>query len=276
MQRTGQMRLDSLIEQMTDRLGGLAEPFEARSTGSDPPPALTEELVPAGISRFIEHTLLKPDARQREIRRLCEEARHFGFATVCVNPDRVAWCAEWLTPYGVDVATVIGFPLGATTPAVKAAEAAQCVARGADELDMVLNIGRLKDQDYKAVRDDIRAVVEEAGNCPVKVILETSYLSDTEMVAACLLAGSAGAAFVKTSTGFGPAGATAADVRLLRRTVGGNMGVKAAGGIRTTAQAMAMLTAGANRIGTSASLAIIGAAAAATPEPGKDPSGANA
>jgi deoxyribose-phosphate aldolase len=211
---------------------------------------------PAGL---IDHTLLKPTATATQIRQLCAEARQHGFAAVCVNPVWVALCAAELAGSHVAVCTVVGFPLGADLPEVKAFEAERCIALGATEIDMVLNIGALKAQDYGAVRDDIAAVVRpaHAAGAIVKVIIETAYLTDEEKVAACVLAQDAAADFVKTSTGFGPAGATAADVALMRRTVGPAMGVKAAGGIRTAADFRAMVAAGANRIGASAGVQIV-------------------
>jgi len=208
---------------------------------------------------MIDHTLLKPTATEEQIRQLCAEARQYKFATVCVNPTWVALCADLLVDSQVDVCTVIGFPLGANLPELKAHEAAQCIAAGAAELDMVINIGALKSGNHELVAADIRGVVDEAHplGAHVKVIIETAYLTDEEKVIACTLAKAAGADYVKTSTGFGPAGATAADIALMRRTVGPEMGVKAAGGIRTAADALAMLAAGATRIGASASIQIL-------------------
>lgn len=221
-----------------------------------PPAAGIEISDPAGL---IDHTLLKPTATAAQIRQLCAEARQHGFAAVCVNPVWVALCAAELAGSRVAVCTVVGFPLGADLPEVKAFEAERCLALGATEIDMVLNIGALKAQDYATVRDDIAAVVRpvHAAGAIVKVIIETAYLTDEEKVAACVLAQDAAADFVKTSTGFGPAGATVADVALMRRTVGPAMGVKAAGGIRTAADFRAMVAAGANRIGASAGVQII-------------------
>lgn len=209
------------------------------------------------LARMIDHTLLKPEASQAQIERLCDEARHFGFAAVCVNPYWVPLCVERLAGTGVKVATVIGFPLGATTPEAKAAEARQAVAAGAAELDMVLNVGALKSGQLERVQADIAGVVAAAGDALVKVILETGLLTGDEKVTACRLAVAAGAHFVKTSTGFGPGGATTADISLMRRTVGPELGVKASGGIRDYATAVAMVEAGASRIGASASVAIV-------------------
>lgn len=224
--------------------------------------AAGELTAPAAIAepnRLIDHTLLKPTAGPDQVRQLCAEAREYDFATVCVNPVWVALCAELLAGSRVQVCTVVGFPLGADLPEVKAFEAERCIARGAREIDMVLNLGALKAQEYGVVRDDIVAVVaaSHATGAIVKVIIETAYLTDAEKIAACVLAADAGADFVKTSTGFGPAGATAADVALMRRVVGPTLGVKAAGGIRTADDFRAMVAAGANRIGASAGVQIM-------------------
>lgn len=210
-------------------------------------------------NRLIDHTLLKPTATADQVRQLCAEAAEHRFAAVCVNPVWVARCAELLAGSGVQVCTVVGFPLGADLPAAKAFEAERCIALGAREIDMVINLGALKDQQYDVVRDDIAAVVAvaHAAGALVKVIIETAYLTEAEKVAACVIAQEAGADFVKTSTGFGPAGATAADVALMRRVVGPTMGVKAAGGIRSAADFRAMVAAGANRIGASAGVKIM-------------------
>ena len=210
------------------------------------------------IAGMIDHTLLKPEAREEEVRVLCQEAATYGFASVCVNPTWVELCARLLRRSGVKVCTVIGFPLGATTSETKAYETRNAVANGAGEADMVINIGALKSKDYSRVEKDIRAVVRAAGpQVLTKVILETALLNDEEKVKACELSRDAGADFVKTSTGFSKGGATAADIALMRRTVGAEMGVKASGGVRTFEDAQAMISAGATRIGASASLKII-------------------
>ena len=211
------------------------------------------------IARAIDHTLLKPEATREQVERLCAEAREHGFATVCVNPTWVPLCADLLRGSDTRVCTVVGFPLGATMPEVKAFEAARTVAEGACEVDMVLNVGALKSGDYRLCERDVAAVVEAShrGGAIVKVIIEAALLTDDEKVRACELAVAAGAAFVKTSTGFGPGGATVEDVALMRRTVGPDVGVKAAGGIRTREQAEAMVLAGANRLGTSSSIPIV-------------------
>ncbi len=211
------------------------------------------------VARLLDHTLLRPEATASQIAELCEEARHFCVAAVCVNPAHVALAAAKLRKSSVAVATVVGFPLGASLSATKAFEAREAIRLGATELDMVLNVGALKTGERKLVRDDIRAVTRpaHAAGVLVKVILETVLLSDAEKVLACELALEAGADFVKTSTGFGGGGATVADVALMRRTVGNRAGVKAAGGIRTAADVAAMVEAGASRIGTSSSAAIL-------------------
>ena len=209
------------------------------------------------IARTIDHTALKPNATQEEIAKLCEEARAYCFASVCVNPSYVALCARLLGGSGVRVCTVVGFPLGSTTPTVKAIEARDAIANGADEIDMVMNVGALKSGNDALVLEDMRAVREATRGRVLKVILETGLLSKEEKVRACRLAKEAGADFVKTSTGFGAGGATVEDIRLMRETVGPTMGVKASGGVRDSETAQAMLAAGATRIGASASIAIV-------------------
>jgi len=210
------------------------------------------------LARMIDHTLLKPDATRDEIEKLCQEALTYQFASVCVNPHWVPLAAQLLKGSPVKVCTVIGFPLGATSTAAKAFEAADAIAHGAQEVDMVLNIGALKSGDLDTVQQDIAAVVEAArGKTLVKVILETGLLTRDEKITACRLAKAAGADFVKTSTGFGHGGATVEDVALMRETVGPEMGVKASGGVRDAATARAMIQAGANRIGASAGVSIV-------------------
>ena len=208
------------------------------------------------LASYIDHTLLKADATEAQIRTLCAQAREFHFASVCVNPRWVALCAQELAGSGVKVCTVIGFPLGASVSAVKAAETCQAVTDGADELDMVISVGDLKAGNNETVQADIRAVVRAAAGKTVKVIIEACLLTDEEKTRACKLAMAAGADFVKTSTGFSAGGATVADVKLMRAAVGPNFGVKAAGGIRTREQALAMIEAGATRIGASAGISI--------------------
>ncbi|MCX5788103.1 MAG: deoxyribose-phosphate aldolase [Elusimicrobia bacterium] len=221
------------------------------------------------MARTVDHTLLKPNATQEEIAKLCEEARTYCFASVCINPSYVALAARLLRGSGVKVCTVVGFPLGSTTPTVKSIESRDAMANGADEIDMVINIGALKSGNDAMVLDDICAVREATRGRVLKVILETALLSNEEKVRACLLSKQAGADFVKTSTGFSGGGATVDDIKLMRQTVGPMMGVKASGGIRDTATAQAMISAGATRLGTSASVAIVTDAKPASPGGGK-------
>ncbi|NGO40519.1 deoxyribose-phosphate aldolase [Limisphaera ngatamarikiensis] len=209
------------------------------------------------LARYIEHTLLRPDATRAQIERLCEEARTHGFYGVCVNGSRVELAAYCLEETDVRVVAVVGFPLGAASADVKRFETEAAVDDGAHEIDMVMNVGLLKDGEYKRLLRELRDVVEAADERPVKVILETCLLSREEKIRACELVLDSGARFVKTSTGFGPAGATVEDVRLLRETVGDRLGIKASGGIRDTATALAMIEAGADRIGTSSGVAIL-------------------
>lgn len=211
------------------------------------------------LASIIDHTLLKPEATSDQIDTLCHEALTYRFASVCVNPAWVAQCAERLRGSRVRVCTVVGFPLGATTTAVKATETEDAVQNGAAEIDVVLNIGWLKSGLFERVKADIAEVVRTAGaSVPVKVILETGLLTDEEKKTACRISREAGAAFVKTSTGFAGSGATVRDIRLMREAVGPRMGVKASGGIRDYDTAIAMVHAGATRIGSSSSVAIIG------------------
>ncbi len=215
--------------------------------------------VPMDLARYIDHTLLKPEAAAADIDKLCAEAREFSFASVCINPTWVKRAAENLRGTEVVTCTVIGFPLGATTTAIKAMEARRALRDGAREVDMVLNVGALKSGEYDHVRDDIAKVAEAAhevgGLC--KVILETALLTDEEKVVASSLAKEAKADFVKTSTGFGSGGATVYDVALMRETVGPDMGVKASGGVRTLEDVEDMIAAGASRIGASAGVQIV-------------------
>ncbi|MFC0212051.1 deoxyribose-phosphate aldolase [Paenibacillus chartarius] len=213
---------------------------------------------PKTLAAYIDHTLLKPDARREAIEKLCFEARKYGFYSVCVNGQWVSLCKELLDGTPVKVAAVVGFPLGAGKSEVKAFEAAEAVEDGASEIDMVLPIGSLLDGDYDAVRNDIAHVVEAvSGSAIVKVIMETGFLSDEQIVAACKLSEEAGAHFVKTSTGFGPGGATVEHIRLMRASVSPSIGVKASGGVRDAQAAQAMIEAGATRLGTSSGVAII-------------------
>ena len=211
------------------------------------------------VAGMIDHTLLKPDATKREIETLCREAKEFGFASVCVNPTWVATCARLVRGSSVAVCSVVGFPLGATTADTKQYETRRAIFDGAREIDMVINVGALKSGDLHLVESDIRAVTSACRETNVlsKVIIETALLTDEEKVTACTLAKAAAADFVKTSTGFGPGGATAEDVALMRRIVGEDMGIKASGGVRTLEGVKAMVAAGATRIGASAGVRIV-------------------
>ena len=215
--------------------------------------------APSGVAAMIDHTLLKPDATRQQIEELCREAAQFRFATVCVNPTWVGLCAQLLSGSGVGVCSVVGFPLGATTADVKRYETQRAIFDGAREIDMVINVGALKFGDLRVVERDIEAVVSPCRECDTlsKVIIEAALLTDDEKVTACTLAKAAGADYVKTSTGFGPGGATAADVALMRRVVGTEMGVKAAGGVRDLESVNAMIAAGATRVGASAGVKIV-------------------
>lgn len=210
------------------------------------------------IARMIDHTALKADTVEKQIIKLCEEAKEYHFASVCVNPTWVKKSAELLAGTDVKVCTVIGFPLGANTPEVKAFEVSQAIKDGATEVDMVINIGALKDGNNELVERDIKAVVDAAkGQALTKVIIETCLLTDEEKIRACELAVKAGADYVKTSTGFSTGGATKEDIALMRKTVGPDIGVKASGGVRNAADAEAMIEAGATRIGASAGIEIV-------------------
>jgi len=230
-----------------------------------PVAGLTAGSIASRIAALIDHTLLKPDATVAQVTQLCDEARRYHFASVCVNPVYVPLAHSLLADAGVPVCTVVGFPLGAMRTPVKVYEAEQAMADGATEIDMVMNIAALKSGATHEVENDIAAVAQacHARGALLKVIIEAALLTDEEKVRACELAQAAGADYVKTSTGFGPGGATVADVALMRRTVGPEMGVKAAGGIRAYEDAAAMIAAGATRIGASAGVKIVEAAAAA-------------
>ncbi len=223
--------------------------------------------APADVAALIDHTLLKPDATRKNIEDLCGEARQFRFATVCVNPTWVALAARLLAGSGVGVCSVVGFPLGATTGDVKGYETRRAIFDGAREIDMVINVGALKSGDLRAVERDLEAVTAPCRDCGVlsKVIIEAALLTDDEKQTACTLAKAAGADYVKTSTGFGPGGATVADVALMRRVVGAEMGVKAAGGVRDLEGLRAMVAAGATRVGASAGVKIVQQARGAAP-----------
>ena len=228
--------------------------------------ANANHLMAAEIAKYIDHTALKPETSSGQIDQLCAEAMQYGFAAVCVNPSYVRQAAQLLEGSGVKVATVAGFPLGATLPQVKAYETEQALLDGADEIDMVINVGALKTGDDALVHQDVQAVTQAAHrrDAVCKVIIEAALLTDEEKVHACRLAKAAGADYVKTSTGFGPGGATAQDIALMRKTVGPEMGVKAAGGVRTLEDAKAMIAAGATRIGASAGVRIVQEALAKT------------
>jgi deoxyribose-phosphate aldolase len=216
-------------------------------------------ITPAALAAMIDHTLLKPEAGEEQVRAHIAEAIEFGFAAVCINPIWTPLCADLLTGTKVKTCTVIGFPLGATLPAIKVFEVETAASLGADEVDMVLAVGQLRDGDYHLVYRDIAEVADAAHqhDLILKVILETGLLTDEQKIAACVIAQAAGADFVKTATGFSGGGATAADVALMRRVVGPVMGVKAAGGIRTSADALCMVAAGATRLGTSGGVRIL-------------------
>ncbi len=251
MKPFGPVELQALVDESLIAAGPLYDP--------DYSPSGSADLTPAEIAAVIDHTALKPDTTVAQIDRLCAEAREYEFASVCVNPTWIEHCAERLSGSRVQVCTVIGFPLGATLPSVKAFEAGQAVADGATELDMVINVGRLKDGDYAYVFSDMAGVVEaaRAGGAKVKVILEMCLLTTEEKIAGCVLAKAAGVDFVKTSTGFSSGGATLPDVALMRAVVGPELGVKAAGGIRNAQDVNNMVAAGATRIGASAGVEIM-------------------
>ena len=248
--------LRRLVEAIVDEVLGVQGVLDAATCRPGPP---APGGRPGGVAALIDHTLLRPDATRADVERLCDEALEFGFATVCVNPVWVTTASRRLASGSVGVCSVVGFPLGATTSDVKAFETRRALFDGAREIDMVINIGALKSGDLGLVQKDIEAVtipVREAGALS-KVIIEAALLTDDEKVTACTLARSAGADFVKTSTGFGPGGATVADVALMRRTVGGGMGVKAAAGVKDYAALQRMVAAGATRIGASAGVRIV-------------------
>lgn len=250
------------LEQQTEEIGlalakqgiRLAVPVNKESSQAGASPEADEIGT---LASYIDHTLLKPTASRAQIRQLCTEALQYKFASVCVNPVHVPLATELLSGSEVKVCTVIGFPLGAASTLSKVLETRDAVAGGALEIDMVVNVGSLLERDYAKVYSDIKAVRDAASRQTLKVILETGYLSKEQIVRGCLLTKMAGADFVKTSTGFGPGGATVADIALMREVVGVDFGVKASGGVRDYAGAMAMIKAGANRIGASSGIAII-------------------
>jgi deoxyribose-phosphate aldolase len=224
------------------------------------PPAPLSAPTPKGLelAPWIDQTLLKPEANRAEVSRFCLEARYYPFASVCIHPAYVSLAASLLAGSSVKVCTVVAFPFGANLPELKAHETRVLIEKGAVEIDMVINVGALKGQDWPLALEDVQAVVNAAaGRASVKVILETASLTQREKIVGCLLSKAAGADFVKTSTGFGPGGATVEDIALMRRVVGAEMGVKASGGIRTLETAQAMIQAGANRIGSSAGILIV-------------------
>lgn len=208
-------------------------------------------------NKMIDHTVLKADTPLETVKRICDEAMEYGFTSVCINPCHVAYCADYLKDSDVNVCTVIGFPLGANTSAVKAFETKDAIANGADEIDMVMNIGALKDKNYDLVRDDVKAVVEAANGTLVKVILETCLLTADEIKKACELCVEAKADFVKTSTGFSTRGATIEDVKIMKEAVQGKAKIKAAGGVKTPEYMVKIVAAGADRIGTSAGCSLV-------------------
>lgn len=250
---------DALIKDAVERV--------TRELAAAPSEAAEADLTPAEIARLIDHTLLKPEAVESQVRTVCQEALDYNFASVCVNPTWIPLCAELLAGSDVNPCATIGFPLGAMTTASKAFEAADAVSLGATEADMVINVGRLRDREWETVFYDIATVAEVVHGSGVllKVILETCLLTDEEKIAGSLLTKLAGADFVKTSTGFNKAGATIHDIRLMRATVGPEMGVKAAGGIHSAADVRRMVAAGATRIGASAGVQIMQSLAGAEP-----------
>ena len=252
------VEVSDLIEKLAAALARASQPGAVLVSNEIP---LNPELH--RLARLIDHTLLRPEATQSQVERLCHDALRFGFATAYVNPVWVSLAARLLRGLNIRLGTVAGFPLGASTTMQKRAEAWTAICAGACEIDMVMNIGAAKSGDLDRVESDIRGVAEvcRGGGATLKVILENAYLTDGEKIAACRAAERAGADFVKTSTGFGPSGATPADVRLMRQAVSPAVGIKAAGGIRTLTDALRMLEAGANRLGTSAGVAILQEAA---------------
>ena len=266
------MNREALVEAITrEVLAALTDRYDVAKTGEKVRSVIANgadrvafhgepEDVPLDMAQYIDHTLLKPDATAEEIDKLCAEAVEYGFASVCINPTWVKRAANNLRGTPVPVCTVIGFPLGATTPEIKAMEARKALRDGAKEVDMVINIGALKSGDNDLVYNDIAKVVDAAheGGAICKVILETALLTDEEKVIASALSKRGKADFVKTSTGFGPGGATVYDVALMRETVGPDMGVKASGGVRTADDAEDLIAAGATRIGASAGIEIVG------------------
>lgn len=244
---------------MTGKIDEILARVAALENSLPAAPAALEMPHGAGLAAWIDHTLLKPEATPAQVEKLCAEARQYHFATVCLNPVYVALAKKLLAGSGVPVCAVIGFPLGASTPELKALEAGRVAEMGASEIDMVIHLGALKADDAASALEDVQAVAESchARGAQLKVILEMALLTRHEKILGCVVAQTAAADFVKTSTGFGPGGATVEDVALMRAIVGARMGVKAAGGIRSLADARAMIAAGANRLGASAGVAIL-------------------
>lgn len=245
------MDLDALIKQITEEVCAkfATGNADAQQQGG---------ISPQDVAKYVDHTLLKPQASWEDVRKVCDEAKQYHFASVCVNPSYIRFVAEQLSGSGVAPCVVVGFPLGATAPEVKAEETNRVISDGAKEVDMVINVGAIKSSDWNLVRRDVEAVVNAArGRALVKVIIETCLLTGEEKVKACAVSKEAGADFVKTSTGFSTGGATVEDIRLMRQTVGAVMGVKASGGVKTFADAVAMINAGATRLGTSSGAAIV-------------------
>ena len=245
------MDINEIIRQETEEISS--------KYGAQPQtPAASDGYTPADMAKYIDHTYLKPEASVNEIRKICDEAKKYHCASVCVNPSYIQYVAQQLEGSGVTPCCVIAFPFGTSTPEAKAFEASDAASKGAREIDMVINVGAIKSGDWLLVKRDIEGVVNAVkGRAKVKVIIEACLLTDEEKVKACTVAKLAGAAFVKTSTGYSTGGATVEDVRLMRETVGPEMGVKASGGVRTYDDAVAMLKAGANRLGCSSTMKIV-------------------
>ena len=245
------MEINEIIRQVTEEI---CSKYGAQTQT----PAAGDGYTPADMAKYIDHTYLKPEASVNEIRKICDEAKKYHCASVCVNPSYIQYVAQQLEGSGVTPCCVIAFPFGTSTPEAKAFEASDAASKGAREIDMVINVGAIKSGDWLLVKRDIEGVVNAVkGRAKVKVIIEACLLTDEEKVKACTVAKLAGAAFVKTSTGYSTGGATVEDVRLMRETVGPEMGVKASGGVRTYDDAVAMLKAGANRLGCSSTMKIV-------------------
>lgn len=245
------MDINEIIRQVTEEI---CSKYGAQTQT----PAAGDGYTPADMAKYIDHTYLKPEASVNEIRKICDEAKKYHCASVCVNPSYIQYVAQQLEGSGVTPCCVIAFPFGTSTPETKAFEASDAASKGAREIDMVINVGAIKSGDWLLVKRDIEGVVNAVkGRAKVKVIIEACLLTDEEKVKACTVAKLAGAAFVKTSTGYSTGGATVEDVRLMRETVGPEMGVKASGGVRTYDDAIAMLKAGANRLGCSSTMKIV-------------------